>query len=276
MSDHVAASERPGAAAGTVVVHPDAETLAEAVAARLALALLDAQATRGSATVVLTGGTIAEKLYRSLRESPLRDVVDWSAVDVWWGDERFLPAGHPDRNETQARAALLDALPLTPARVFAMPASDGPDGDDAEAAAARYASSLAAAGVAGGRGSEPARGFDVLLLGIGEDGHVASIFPGHPVVRETLAVSAVHGSPKPPPTRITLTLPLINTAREVWLVAAGDGKADAVARALATEPTGPVPGSGRPPPVPAAAVRGVEHTRWLLDRTAAARLPRLG
>src|SRR4051812_9667453 len=94
-----------------VIVHADAELLAQAVAARLLVQLVDAQAKRGAAGVVLTGGTIAAAVYRAVRDSPARDAVDWSQVDVWWGDERFVPAGHPDRNDVQARAALLDAVP---------------------------------------------------------------------------------------------------------------------------------------------------------------------
>jgi 6-phosphogluconolactonase len=235
-----------------VVVHADPKVLAQAVAARLLVRLLDAQADHGTASVVLTGGRIAADVYAAVRDSPARDAVDWSAVDVWWGDERFLPAGHPERNETQARAALLDAIPLDPARVHPMPASDGPDGDDPDAAAARYAEALARA---------PQR-FDVLLLGVGEDGHVASVFPGHPSASATGVVAAVRDAPKPPPVRITLTLPTINTAAEVWLIASGEGKADAVRQALSGD---------RPAPVPAAAVHGVDRTRWLLDRAAAGR-----
>jgi 6-phosphogluconolactonase len=183
--------------------------------------------------------------------------VEWSRVDFWWGDERFLPAGHPDRNETQARAALLDALPVNPDRVHPMPPSDGPDGDDPEAAAARYAANLAAAARPG---TALLPHFDVVLLGVGEDGHVASVFPEHPVAYETRPVSAVRGSPKPPPVRITLTLPTINTAEEVWLIAAGAEKSSAVGMALT--------GAG-PVQVPAAGVRGVDNTLWLLDRAAA-------
>jgi 6-phosphogluconolactonase len=243
----------------SVIVHADASVLAHAAAARLAVRLLDAQAERGSASVVLTGGRIAAQMYTALREAPVRDAVDWSRVDFWWGDERFLPSGHPDRNETQARAALLDALPVDPARVHPMPASDGPDGDDPEAAAARYAAELAAAARPG---TARLPHFDLLLLGVGEDGHVASVFPEHPVVYETRPVTAVRGSPKPPPVRTTLTLPAINTAEEVWLLAAGSGKADAVAMALA--------GGAGPVQVPASGVHGVERTFWLLDRAAAA------
>ncbi len=172
-----------------------------------------------------------------------------------------MPRGHADRNETQARAVLLDALPVDPARVHPMPASDGPDGDDPEAAAARYADALADAAKPG---TATLPHFDVLLLGVGEDGHVASVFPEHPVAYETRPVSAVRGSPKPPPVRVTLTLPTINTAEEVWLVAAGPEKAGAVRIALA--------GAG-PVQVPAAGVRGVENTLWLLDRAAAHELP---
>ncbi|MEW2385025.1 6-phosphogluconolactonase [Micromonospora sp. NPDC047707] len=245
----------------SVAVHADAELLAQAVAARLVVRLLDAQAERGQASVVLTGGRVAAAVYRAVAALPARDAVDWSRVDVWWGDERFLPSGDPERNETQARAALLDAVPLDPARVHAMPASDGPSGHDPEEAAARYAAELA-------RSARPGTAalphFDVLLLGVGEDGHVASVFPEHPVGYESRPVSAVRGSPKPPPVRITLTLPAINTAEEVWLVASGSDKARAVGMALA--------GAG-PVQLPAAGVQGTGRTLWLLDRAAAADVP---
>jgi 6-phosphogluconolactonase len=241
-----------------VVVHADDAVLAQAAAARLTVRLLDAQAARGVASVVLTGGGIATAMYEALRDSPARDAVDWRNVEIWWGDERFLPSGDRERNEVQARAALLDALPLDPARVHPMPPRDGPDGDDPEAAASRYADELAAAARPGRTGLPH---FDVLLLGIGPDGHVASVFPEHPVAYETRPVSAVRGSPKPPPTRLTLTLPAINTAEEVWLIAAGAEKASAVRMALS--------GAG-PVQLPAAGVRGVDRTLWLLDRAAAA------
>ncbi|WP_213456466.1 6-phosphogluconolactonase [Rhizomonospora bruguierae] len=241
----------------SVVVHADKDVLAQAVAARFIVRLIDAQAGRGTATAVLTGGRVAGAVYRAVRDLPARDAVDWSRVDLWWGDERFLPAGHPDRNETQAREALLDALPLDPARVHPMPASDGPDGDDAEAAAARYAAELAAAARPG---NATLPHLDVLLLGVGEDGHVASVFPEHPVAYETRPVSAVRGSPKPPPVRITLTLPTLNTAEDVWLIVTGKDKAAPVSMAL--EGAGPVQ-------VPCAGVHGVDHTVWLLDRDAA-------
>ncbi|MFI6757648.1 6-phosphogluconolactonase [Micromonospora sp. NPDC050417] len=240
-----------------VEVHADPSVVAQVVAARLVVKLIDAQSERGTAGVVLTGGRIAGAVFLAVRDLPARDAVDWSRVDVWWGDERFLPTGHPERNETQARAALLDHLPLDPARIHPMPASDGPDGDDPEAGAARYAQTLAAA--APGTATLPH--FDVLMLGVGEDGHVASVFPEHPVGYETRPVSAVRGSPKPPPIRVTLTLPAINTAEEVWLVAGGADKAGAVGMALA--------GAGALQ-LPAAGVHGVERTRWVLDRAAAA------
>jgi 6-phosphogluconolactonase len=239
-----------------VVVAPDPDVLASAVSARLVTRIIDAQALRGTAHVVLTGGRIAAKVLRSVKEMPASAAIDWTKVDLWWGDERFLPAGDPERNDTQARAALLDSLPLEPARVHAMPPSDGPDGDDAGAAAARYAAELAAAAPDG----HPLPHFDVLMLGVGEDGHVASIFPGHPSFDEAGVTAAVHNSPTPPPTRITLTLPTIRSAEEVWLIAAGPDKTDSVAAALEGAQ------------LPAAAATGASRTLWLLDREAATKL----
>jgi 6-phosphogluconolactonase len=245
-----------------VVTHHDATLLARAVAARLVTALVDAQAARGSASVVLTGGGIGVATLRELAASPARDAVDWERLDVWWGDERFLPAGHPDRNDTQARAALLDAVAVVPERVHAMAPSDGPAGDDVDAAAEDYAAKLAAAARPEDHGDVPT--FDVLLLGVGPEGHVASLFPGSPALYDDRAVVPVRGSPKPPPTRLSLSMNSINAAREVWLVAAGEEKAAAARMALA--------GAGATA-VPAAGVHGRSRTLWLLDRAAASKLP---
>ncbi len=245
-----------------VVVHANAELLAQSVAARLVTRLVDVQASRGSASVVLTGGGIGTASLAALASAPARDAIDWSRLDIWWGDERFLPTGHPERNETGARQALLDHVPVDPTRVHPMPASDGPDGDDVEAAARRYAAELAAARRPEDHGPVPS--FDVLLLGVGPDCHVASLFPGLPAVYDERPVVAVHGAPKPPPTRISLTFPAIQAAREVWLLVAGEEKAPAVRLALS--------GAGHVQ-VPAAGARGRQRTLWLLDQAAAAQLP---
>ncbi|WP_326691247.1 MULTISPECIES: 6-phosphogluconolactonase [unclassified Streptomyces] len=251
-------------AAPEVFVHHDKEELAEAAAARLITRVADAQAARGAASVVLTGGRNGNALLAALAASGARGAIDWSRLDLWWGDERFLPEGHPDRNHTQAREALLDAVPLDPARVHVMPPSDGPYSGDVEAAAEAYAAELAAAARRGDQARAPmVPAFDVLLLGVGPDTHVASLFPEHPALRETERTAVgVHGAPKPPPTRISLTLPAIRAASEVWLLAAGEDKADAVALALSG------PGELQ---APAAAARGRDRTLWLLDEPAAAK-----
>ena len=125
-----------------IVVHRDATLLARAVAARLVTRIVDAQSAQGHAHMVLTGGGVGTAVLAELAASPARDAIDWAHVHVWWGDERFVPAGHPDRNDVGARAALLDVVRIPAAHVHAMPSSDGADGDDPEAAAARYAANL--------------------------------------------------------------------------------------------------------------------------------------
>jgi 6-phosphogluconolactonase len=246
-----------------VLVHRDAELLARAVAARLVTRLVDACAGGAAASVVLTGGRIGTRVLAELAAAPARDAIDWRRVDIWWGDERFLPSGDPERNETGAREALLDHIDITPARVHPMPASDGPDGDSPEAAADRYAAELRAAARPEDHGAVPS--FDVLLLGIGPDAHVASLFPGLPANYELeRTVVAVRGAPKPPPTRLSLTRPAIAAARDVWIIASGDDKAPAVRLALS---------GGGPVQVPAAGARGRQQTLFLLDRAAAAQVP---
>jgi len=245
-----------------VVVYRDGPLLAQAIAARLVTALPDAFAARGRASVVLTGGGIGTQCLEELAAAPARDAIDWPHLDIWWGDERFVPVGDPDRNETGARAALLDHVDVDPARVHPMPGPDGPDGDDPDAAAARYASWLADAAKAVDGGPVPA--FDVLMLGIGPEGHVASLFPGQPALEDDRAVVAVRNSPKPPPTRLSLTFPSLQAAREVWILASGEEKADAVAAALS---------GASPAEVPAAGARGTQRTLFLLDAAAAAKAP---
>ncbi|GAB2683395.1 6-phosphogluconolactonase [Saccharopolyspora gloriosae] len=246
-----------------VVVHRDGEVLAAAAAARLITRIVDAQASHGTASVVLTGGRTGIGVLDQVRLSPARDAVDWANVDVYWGDERFLPDGDPDRNETQARSALLDHVGVDPARVHPMAPSDGKFGEDADAAAAHYAELLAT--TADPAADFPAPRFDVVLLGVGEEGHTASLFPATPYVREAQrAVVGVHDCPKPPPTRISLTLPTIRSAVEVWLMTTGAAKAEPVAEAL---------GGAEADAIPAAGALGRERTVWLLDTAAAAQVP---
>jgi 6-phosphogluconolactonase len=251
-----------------LVVHDDEAATARDAADRLLTALAAAQAARGAASVVLTGGGIGIAMLREVAVSPRRDAVDWAAVEVFWGDERFVPAGDAERNDAQAREALLDALPLDPARVHPMAASDAPEdagGGDPDHAADAYAKALsAAASRLGTSSSGPIPAFDVLLAGCGPEGHVLSVFPDSPAVHAADAgVVAVRDCPKPPPTRVSLTLPAARHAREVWLVAAGAGKAEALARAR---------GGASEVDIPLAGLRGAERTLWLLDREAAAQL----
>ena len=247
-----------------LVVAPSATQLADDVAARLVATLVSVQGVRPLAHLVVTAGGILERVIGALGESPARDSIDWSRVAVWWGDERYVPSDSADRNDTALMRADLEALPLDPRNIHRMPASDGAYGEDADAAAGAYASELAAA-VPAGQGDDDVPHFDVILLGVGPDGHCASLFPEHPGVYELDAsVIAVHNSPKPPPTRVSLTFRSLDAANEVWFIAAGTGKANAVMMALS--------GAGRVQ-VPAAGPRGRYRTLWLIDRDAASRLP---
>ncbi|MGB8380625.1 MAG: 6-phosphogluconolactonase [Dermatophilaceae bacterium] len=243
-----------GGSAPLVVVHADKEQLSDASGARLLLALADAQAARGVAHAVLTGGSMGSAVLASAGAASFRDLVDWRRVHFWWGDERFLPHGDPDRNDTQNRAALLDALPLLAEQVHAVA---GPDLAPTPRDSAReYAGQLARAASPG----ESVPDFDVLLLGVGPDGHICSLFPGHPALDVVdHPTAAVEDSPKPPPQRVTLTFPALARSRHTWFVVSGEDKADAVTRAIKGAPTAEVP-AGTP--------RGRESTLWLVDAAA--------
>jgi 6-phosphogluconolactonase len=242
-----------------VIVYSDRDALANAVAARFIAKMVDLIEEFDEASVVLTGGSAGIAVLAAISASPARDSVDWSRVNVWWGDERWLPAGDAERNEVQARDALLSQVALDPARVHPFAASDS--GLSLQEASEAYATELLT--------HTPANAtmphFDITFLGMGPDGHVASLFPDRPGVRETSStVIAVTNSPKPPPERLTLTLPTINSSARVWLVVAGSDKASALGLTLAGASIDEVPAAG---------VQGRRKTLFFVDADAAAEVP---
>lgn len=248
-------------AAPETIIARDAQSLADSTADR-AVSVLGAALRGGTdAHLAVTGGGILEQVFAAL--AARGPALEWGRVHVWWGDERYVPSDSEERNDRAAMGLLFDKVDVDPRKLHRMPASDAGFGDDVEAAADSYAAELAAAVPGGGEGAVPA--FDAVLLGVGPDGHCASLFPGHPGTRVVdTSVIAVHDSPKPPPTRISLTFPALDAAKEIWFVVSGSGKADAVARALSGAPREEVPSAGP---------HGRHRTLWLLDEDAAAKLP---
>jgi len=219
----------------------DSNQLAERAAARIAEALKKAISADAKSSLALAGGTTPRAAYEALAKIP---GIDWSRVSVYFGDERAVPPTHPDSNFSMAQAALFTRVPLPTANIHRIVA-ENPDQD---AAARAYEALL------------PAR-LSVLVLGIGEDGHTASLFPGSPALNErTRRVLPVIG-PKPPPQRLSITPPVIESAKLCIVIANGAGKAEPVRRALKepldiqTTPSGLA-----------------RHGLWLLDHAAAALL----
>lgn len=240
-----------------IVISESREKLAERVAHDFYDRLSTSNAADKPFHVALTGGTVGiECLTAVFARSTTHH--DWSQVHFWWGDERWLPQGHSERNDQQAFEAGLDSLPIRGEQVHRFPASDS--GLSLDEAAESYAAQLAQHRYEGL--STPR--FDIVLLGMGPDGHVASLFPNHASFAATgKSVTAVRDSPKPPPERLSLTVTTLNNAERVWFLVAGVDKAPALHEAL-------LGSSGTL--LPAAAVRGVTETRWYLDRDASSLL----
>ena len=214
-----------------VEILPTRADVESAVAGALVKVITDAIVTRGRADIVVTGGTVGIGTLAAVRSA--RDVseVDWSLVHVWWGDERFVPAGHPDRNEGQARAALFEHIDIPSTNLHTFPAEDGQPLEMARDAFAAIVDS-----------QNPR--FDVVLNGIGPDGHVASLFPGQIEPDTDALVVAVSNSPKPPAQRLSLSLWVLNSTERVWIFAAGEEKAQAVANLFGHEDVMKIPASG--------------------------------
>jgi len=242
-----------------VLVYPDKSVLADAVAALFIERLSATIRESGVAHIVLTGGSMGAAVLESVRSLGLSSSVDWSLVHFWWGDERWLPRGDSERNETQARAALLDDARLSTAHVHPFPASD--DGLALDAAADAYAAELSDNAPDGALLPR----FDITFLGVGPDGHIASLFPDKPgILEREKAVIAVENSPKPPSERLSLTRPAINTSQAVWLVLSGADKASALGLALAGASMSEVPVSG---------IKGRVETNFYVDAAASAEVP---
>ena len=235
------------------------EKLMATAAAHVSQLSTRAIAERERFTVALSGGSLIKLLCPPLVAEPLRSQIDWAAWHVFWADERYLPLGHPESNYSLARDHLFDHVNIPPSQVHAVETAAA----DPAAAATAYQATLH-------RVFQPSPGqlprFDLIMLGMGEDGHTASLFPGHPFLLETERwVAPVFDSPKPPPERITLTLPVINNARQVLFIVAGEGKADTLQKVLdSNSMTDALPSQLVQP------VHGELH--WFVDEAAAAKL----
>jgi 6-phosphogluconolactonase len=232
---------------GEILVFPDPAAVAEATARRLVAMLAERPGQRFS--LALSGGSTPQRLYRLLSSPPWRGQIDWQRVHVFLADERFLPLDQADSNFRMVRETLVDPLneALPAANLHPMP-TDG----TVEASAEHYEAELKAF-----FGDAPPR-FDLIVLGMGPDGHTASLFPGH-VHPDDRWVLPVHNSPKPPPTRLSMSFELINLARSVFFLVTGADKADALASLR----------RGDEPVLPAGTVNLSEgELLWLVDEAA--------
>lgn len=223
------------------VVVADAAALAEASAGWTAERIAVAVRSRGRCFLALAGGETPRGCYQRLAAAPFKDELPWPQVYVYWSDERRVPLDDPSSNFAMAKAALLDHVPIPPEHIFPLV------GDPATALSE----------VPTGSAGMPR--FDVIHLGLGEDGHTASLFPGKPPLGERVApVCAVDDAPKPPPERLTFTLPVLNAARAVLFMVQGAGKRDALARVLRRDPV-----------LPASLVQPVDgELHFIVDRAA--------
>lgn len=225
------------------------DDLAREAAGRFVEATCRAIREHGRVAVALSGGTTPRRLYSLLAQPSYVYAVDWSRVYVFFADERFVPSDDPDSNFLLVRETLLDHVPVPPGNVHPMPIAGGTP----EICAARYAETLQTFFGA------PLPRFDLVLLGMGPDGHTASLFPGRPDHSDSVA--AVHDAPKPPPVRLTLTLDAINRADRVMFLVSGADKAGMVRTVF----EGGEPGAS----LPAARVEAATgRTVWLVDREA--------
>ena len=254
-SPHLLLGER-----GEVHILPDAAALARAAADSFADAAIAAVALRGRAAIALSGGSTPRRMGELLALPPYRGDVPWDRLEIFWGDERWVPEDDPESNAGVAKRTFLDKVPVPSAQIHPFLTMHVRPDQAAQAYAATILSVL------GSHAGVPR--FDLVLLGMGDDGHTASLFPGTEALRERSALVVAHDVPKLHATRLTLTPPVLNAGRQVVFLVTGADKAQTLSAVL----EGPV----RPEELPAQLVRPVDGTlRWLVDRDAASRLAAL-
>ena len=242
---------------GQVLVHPDAEALAVAAAETFVRATTDAVAARGLAFVLLSGGSTPKRMGQLLATNAFRLRAPWESIELFWGDERWVPLDSPESNAGEAKRTFIDHVPIPASRVNPFPV----EGPDPQSAAKIYESTLRT--VFGATEGLPR--FDLIMLGMGDDGHTASLFPGTAAIQEGQAMVVAHHVPKLDAIRLTLTPPVLNAAREIVFVAGGAGKAETLRRVL-EEPE-------RHHDLPSQIIRPTDGTlTWLIDDAAAANL----
>lgn len=230
-------------------VFADAATLADAVAE---LIVARVAAATGRFSLNLSGGSTPKRLYERLAAPDMRARIDWTKLELFWGDERFVPADHPDSNYGMTRTALLDHVPIPSAQIHRVPT----DAASPEACAAAYAHTLQVA--YGARTLDPDRRlFDMTLLGLGPDGHTASLFPNTAALREKVAwVTSISGVKAEP--RISMTYPVLEASRIILFLVAGADKHAILTQVLAHEPW-----------LPASRLAPLLQTHWYVDSAAA-------
>jgi 6-phosphogluconolactonase len=235
---------------------PDSDTLSHEAARLVVRFAQEAVVTRGRFTLALAGGSTPRKLYSLLASQPYRDQIDWSRIEVFWSDERCVPADDPESNYHLAQEVMLSKLPIPASSIHRMPADEA----DREAAAQAYASEMRRT-----FGTTSIPSFDLIQLGMGPEGHTASLFPHQAALHERERLVVPVSVPKPPPERLTFTPPLLNAARHVLFLVTGSDKAAAVHAVLE--------GAYQPDEYPAQIIRpSGGEVIWLLDQAAAASL----
>jgi len=243
-----------------VLIFDDPSSLEEAAARRVVRAARNAVARRGECRLALSGGSTPQGLYARLAEEPHRERIDWSKLQLFWGDERCVPPDHPDSNYRMVHEAILAKVSLAEGAVHRIPVELG-----ADRAAALYEEVIRTGS------TEEVPRFDVVLLGMGADGHTASLFPDTPALSEERRLVVPTAASSPPRERVTLTLRVINAARLVAFLVVGPDKARTLARVLADG------GGESGASLPASLVRPRKgRLIWLIDRAAAARIDNVG
>lgn len=240
-------------------IFPDVEALSQAAAVEFVRCAGEAVAARGRFTVALSGGSTPKRLYHLLTTEPFRSQIDWGRVEIFWGDERCVPPDHKDSNYRMAREAMLAQLPIPAEHIHRMEAERA----DREAAARDYETVLARVfGVSSGGEPPP---FDLLLMGMGPDGHTASLFPHTQALDETRRWVVPNHVPQLNTDRMTMTRPILNRGREVLFLVAAADKAERLAEVLA--------GPADPKRLPSQSIQPEGQLVWFVESAAAARLP---